>query len=113
MSASVSVEVNGDAADRMLARIQDGLRFTQATYRVAQEGVAQIGGIPRGATGQLAGSLRAKRTSSPTMSLIVSDVPYARFVFRGTRHMAAQPPDVPTAALASELAREINREIFK
>jgi hypothetical protein len=112
VSASVSVEVNGDAAERMLARIQDGLRFTQATYRVAQDGVAQIGAIARD-TGALAGSLRAKRTSSPTMSLIVSDVPYARFVFRGTRHMAAQPPDVPTEALASELVREINREIFK
>jgi hypothetical protein len=111
--AEISVEVNGDAAVRMLERIREGLRFTQAVYRSAQEGAGMVSDIPRGATGALSGSIRAVRGSSNTTAQIVSDVPYARFVFRGTRHMTARPPDVHADQLARILADEITRDIFK
>ena len=38
-------------------------------------------------------------------------VDYARFVFRGTKHMKAQPPRVNTNAIARDAARRINQEL--
>jgi hypothetical protein len=46
-------------------------------------------------TGRLANSVRSGGRSTRNGFEVVSDVPYAPFVFGGTRHMAAQPPSIP------------------
>jgi hypothetical protein len=71
-----------------------------------------VTGIPVD-TGRLAASVRNPTIRSGDWGFaLLTDVPYARYVFRGTPTMDARPPQVPATvgqatarAIASDLAR--------
>ena len=81
--------------------------LTPALERAA--GRATVTGIPVD-TGKLAASPHVRVEGDEVK--IVSDVPYARFVFRGTRYMPALPPHVNAGALAQQAATEVGGEVF-
>ena len=110
----VPVEVDVAAALRMLEGITErasGARLSRLIERAAQGALGRISGVPVGPTGDLARGF-AVRVRGDTAIDIVNTEPYARFVFRGTRYMDAQPPNVPADALARELAAAVAREVF-
>jgi hypothetical protein len=112
--AGVDISVDTRAVEAMLERIGSPRDLSGAVERAAEIGAGMITGIPVGETGDLANSMHGTPGRSPSRNsaLIVSDVPYAPFVFGGTRYMDAQPPTVPADAIASVLADEIHRELF-
>lgn len=103
MSAAITVHGETEAAnslDRMARRTID--------QRVPMAGAGRsaarsIRGIPV-ATGRLEASVRMGVRATSHGYAITSDVPYARFVFHGTRKMRARPPQVP-ASVAPASAR--------
>ena len=105
----MAVVVDTTAAASMLERIAQRASQSMAPALERAARHAPVTGIPVD-TGKLAASPRVRVEGDE--ALIVSDVPYARFVFRGTRHMAARPPTVNTAALAHAAADEVAREVF-
>ena len=80
-----------------------------ALKRAAEAGRSSITGIPVD-TGRLAAS--PKTTVHGDEVLIVTDVPYARFVFGGTQYVPARPPNVHGDAIAKIASREVAREVF-
>jgi hypothetical protein len=80
-------------------------RSSQA-HRAAADvaNATHVTGIPVD-TGRLAASPRVVETA--TGAEIVSDVPYARFVFAGTAYMPASPPHVDGPDLAATVAKEL------
>jgi hypothetical protein len=107
------VEVDIAAAVAMLAGIEEratSSRLVDLAERAARDGLAGITGVPRD-TGELAGSFDVRRDGDVVE--IVNTAPYARFVFRGTRHMDAQPPNVPVDLIARQLAADVAREVFR
>jgi hypothetical protein len=91
-------------------RAEDLTRVMETEARWAQQHTT---GVPS-ATGRLAASVAGGTDSVLEADaegyVIGSSVPYARFVFRGTRYMDAQPP-VPPPAAADHAARAISREL--
>lgn len=85
---------------------QRARQIDTTTKRVAEE--THVTGIPVGATGRLAASPRV--TSTEDGVAIVSDVPYALYVFRGFthvggEHIAARPPHLDGPDLADAILR--------
>lgn len=110
--SGITVEVDARAATAMLdgmAERASAKQLQAAIERVARDAMGRISSVPRGATGALQGGfdLRARGDAI----VIVNTAPYARFVFRGTRHMDARPPDVHADQIARELAQAITREV--
>lgn len=86
-----------------------GAEIPATVQRVAEE--TRVTGIPV-KTGTLAGSPRVEHTSDGTR--IVSDVPYALYVFHGFTHVGgtrvgARPPQLD----GPDLAESISRELFR
>jgi hypothetical protein len=113
--AQISVTVDSTAAENMLAEI--GQRAASrdlgfAVGRAADRGAQMISGIPQD-TGELARSVRAFGWNIVASARNPRGVPYGRFVFGGTRYMAAQPPSVPTGAIQGILSDEIERVLFR
>lgn len=108
------IEVDVTAAVAMLDGIAERAapgHLEGVIERVARDGMSRISGVPVGETGDLARSFDLRRDGDSIA--IVNTTPYARFVFRGTRYMEAQPPSIPADALARELAADIAREVFR
>jgi hypothetical protein len=84
--------------------IADSARATQRS----------IEGVPV-RTGRLDRSVHGGRDSYMESSaggyVIGSSMPYARFVFRGTRHMRAQPPRIPSST-GSNTARRLSADLM-
>lgn len=99
----------------MLRRRGERARHLESAMRdTAHYAERQITNTPVD-TGRLASSLRGG--SEQTM-IVTNDgfelgttVPYARYVFRGTRYMSAQPPTVDEAAIAHYAADRITQEL--
>ena len=91
--------------DRLATRaIQAGVAAA-AAERAARG--ARISGIPV-RTGRLQASTRPPQVRTvSTGALIVTDVPYARFVFGGTFWMAAPPPTVEVPRFGDYVLREL------
>jgi hypothetical protein len=106
----VDITAAVDMLDGIAERAEPG-QLAAVIERVARDGMGRITGIPVGETGTLSRSLDLRRDGDAIA--IINTAPYARFVFRGTRHMDAQPPNVPAEALARELADAIAREVFR
>ena len=106
----VDISAAVDMLDGIAERVDPG-RLAAVIERVARDGMGRITGVASGATGELGRSFDLRRDGDAIA--IVNTAPYARFVFRGTRHMGAQPPNVPADALARELADAIAREVFR
>ena len=85
-------------------------RLDAVVERVAADASGRITGVPVGETGDLSRGFTIQRRGNAVA--IVNTVPYARFVFRGTRFMDAQPPQVNTEAIARDLANAVAREVF-
>jgi hypothetical protein len=104
----LEVSVDTSAAAGMFDRLKQQATQTAggAVERAGQEALGTVSGVPVD-TGALASSLRVE--SEGTTARIVSDVPYAKYVFYGTRHMEASPPqlDYDAAQLAEHIAREL------
>jgi hypothetical protein len=99
----VSVRVDTSEADRMFERLAaNASRARLAAVDVAR--ASRVTGIPVD-TGRLAASPRVVETDNGAE--IVTDVPYARFVFGGTRFMPASPPHVEGPDLAATVAKEL------
>jgi hypothetical protein len=104
----LGVEVDTSAAERMFDRLkQQATQLGGAVERAGQEALGTVSGVPVD-TGALASSLYVK--SEGTTARIVSDVPYAKYVFYGTRHMEANPPQLGYDA--TRFAEHIARELF-
>jgi hypothetical protein len=71
---------------------------------------AHITGVPVD-TGRLAAGVRnAKVKAGPWGFVLLTDVPYARYVFRGTATMAARPPQLPSS-VGRDTARAISADL--
>jgi hypothetical protein len=96
MAVSVRVTTTGDkAAAATLSRV-GAAAFEQAPVMAsaARRTARGVRGIPVD-TGRLAASPEVL-DSGPFGFVVGSRVPYARYVFHGTRYMAARPPRVPS-----------------
>jgi hypothetical protein len=115
----VSFGIEAIGADRaavylrgIAARARNQTRTFEAEGRRAQR---SISGIPV-ATGRLARGVRGGSESvvraNPAGYTVATTVPYARFVFGGTKYMAARPPRVPTN-LASNAASAVSSDLVR
>lgn len=66
---------------------------------------ADTGRLERGVTGGAESTLDVSNDGFQ----IGTSVPYARFVFAGTRHMSAQPPQIPE--IATRVATAISNDL--
>jgi hypothetical protein len=105
-----AITITGDAAaQRKLRAIGDRARHQRSTFeRQARNAQRRITGVPVDS-----GRLRQGITGAESTRVVTdygyrigTDVPYARFVFRGTKYMAARPPTVPRD-LGADAARAI------
>lgn len=96
--------------DAMARRARNQTATFQEQARRAQRSIT---GIPVD-TGRLAASARGGPDShieaGPWGFAILSDVPYAAFVFRGTSRMRARPPRVPRS-IGADTARAVSRDL--
>jgi hypothetical protein len=93
--------ISGRAAPARLDRIVE---------QVGRDAAGHVSGVPVGETGDLARGFTVRRRGNNVE--VVNTVPYARFVFGGTRFMDAQPPSVNAEAIARDLANAVAREVF-
>ena len=114
---SIDVEVDVTAAVGMVERIISNAQVSRevgmAIGRAADQGAQLVSGVPVGETGNLARSVRAFGGRIIATARNEAGVPYGRFVFGGTRHMAAQTPSVPADQIAQILADEVARVVFR
>lgn len=104
-------------ADRVQRQLYDlarrGSDQTATMTTQAQAMQRQISGVPV-RSGRLARSVAGGAESvlhaDASGYQIGSAVPYAGFVFGGTRHQAAQPPRVPASA-AEQAAEAVSRDL--
>jgi hypothetical protein len=112
-----SVDVVGeDKAARMLHGMgRRALDQSNAMRQAGRSTQRSISGIPV-ATGRLERGTRGGPESTldvdATGYVIGTKVPYARFVFYGTKYMRARPPKVPSNA-GSDAARLINHDVVR
>lgn len=96
-----ALHAKGDKAIRLKPVMQDVANFSER----------QIRGVP-----VRSGRLAASTHGGPDQLLDVDDggfqlgstVRYSRFVFRGTQHMKARPPQINVSAIARKAEHEIN-----
>jgi hypothetical protein len=108
-----AITADTTAATRMFDRLaaqSSSERIDPVLQREAEKAAASITGIPVD-TGRLAASPRVRMTDDGAE--IVSDVEYAGYVFRGTRH-PHRPPRPPTLRYdARQLGDAVGREVFQ
>lgn len=94
------------------ARARNQTRTFEAEGRRAQRSITGIpvatGRLERGVRGGSESIMRA----SPVGYTVATTVPYARFVFGGTKYMAARPPRVP-ANLATNAASAVGSDLVR
>jgi hypothetical protein len=107
------LELSCDGAQQTSRRLRNmgtrSLDQSSVMSAAARDTAHAIEGVPED-TGRLARSVRDGARSDRKGFTITSDVPYAAFVFGGTRHMPARPPKVP-ANVAAETARRVNDDL--
>jgi hypothetical protein len=113
MATSVTV-TGADVAARRLRGIGKRASEQRLTFeREARDAQRRIRGVPVD-TGALARSVRGGagtvRKVNDRGYVIGTSVPYAHFVFNGTKHMPAQPPDVPND-LGRRAAQRISSDL--
>lgn len=105
-------------AARKLDAIGDAALSQGHTFeRLARDAPGSIKGVPRD-TGRLDRSLRDGASEqykrvTPFGYEVGTKVPYARFVFGGTKHMKARPPRVTTNRASEAAARLIAADIIR
>lgn len=107
------VSVSGDeAAAAKLDRV-GAAAYTQspAIRRAAERTARGIRGVPV-ETGRLERSIVVLDSGAQGFVVGSRNVPYARFVFHGTKHMAAQPPKVPSN-IGPDTADEIGSNLVR
>lgn len=99
----VEVQIDTRHMDRLLDELaRRASRANHVAAEVARR--TRVTGIPVD-TGKLASSPRINETGDGAE--IVTDVPYARFVFYGTRYVDARPPSLDGPSLADAVAKEL------
>lgn len=108
-----AIQVTGlDRAERHLRAVGAAAhRQAPIMESTARRAADQINGIPV-RTGQLAASVDVLVSGNYGFVVGTRGVRYARFVFRGTRHMAARPPRVP-AGIAGDVPARIGAAIAR
>lgn len=90
------VETDSRAAERMLTNLGNAAHEQKPVMaRMAQDTAKRITGIPVD-TGALEQSVGVLLAEAHGFVVGTKGVPYARYVFRGTRYVSAQPPKVPS-----------------
>ena len=110
--ATARLTVQGaEALERKLTAT--GARARQQTPTLQAQGrraAAKVTGVPVD-TGTLAAGVRnAQVKAGPWGFVLLTDVPYARYVFRGTASMEARPPQLPTS-VGSDTAQAIAKDL--
>jgi hypothetical protein len=92
------VSITCDGADTTSRRLRNmgtrALDQSRTMGAAARDTAHTINDVPV-ATGRLARSVRNGGRATRSGFEVTSDVPYAPFVFGGTRHMPARPPSIP------------------
>ena len=110
MTATAPIAMDTSAAVNMFAQLASrGEQIPATVQQVASQ--TRVSGIPVD-TGALAASPRVEHTSDGAR--IVSDVPYALYVFRGFTHVGGtRVPARPPQLDGPDLAESISRELFR
>jgi hypothetical protein len=104
--AKSTLEITGDAhaAERLNTIGERSRDQRDVMQREAEKTRRRIRGVPRD-TGRLDKGVHGGDESVLEVTdegyTIGTTVPYARFVFNGTRYMSAQPPRIPTDTASS------------
>jgi hypothetical protein len=110
--ASVRIRATGveAASDRLKKVGHKSLEQRATLKKVADSTARRISGVPVD-TGRLKASVDVASVS-PLGFTIASDVPYAGYVFNGTKYMRARPPHIPSnvadltaSAVGSDIVR--------
>ena len=114
MPVSVSTTGDRETAARLRARGARAQRLEPAMRDIARYAEQHVTGVPVD-TGRLADSITSGSEQTVTTTddsfTLATSVPYARYVFHGTRHMDAQPPRVDTHAIAGYAEQRIAQEL--
>lgn len=108
---TLATAIGDETAARHLERIGAAAHTQTRTMEDAARRTARsVRGVPVD-TGRLARSIEPL-SASPYGFEVGSKVPYARYVFHGTRNMAARPPRVPES-VGSRTARILGDSIVR
>jgi hypothetical protein len=113
-----TITITGD--DQVIAQLQRlgdlAYRLEPAMRDTSQFAERQIRGVPT-RTGRLAASMRGGRDQTLDVNnfgfAIGTTVPYAGFVFGGTKHMPARPPKVNARAIGRYAGEKILAELTR
>lgn len=110
MAATVDVTGASEVA-RYLAEVGDNAEHQKETLEpIARNAARSVTGVPVD-TGKLAGSMEVLEVTDSGFA-VGSRVPYARYVFHGTRYMDARPPRLPDH-IATDAAAAIGSDITR
>jgi hypothetical protein len=108
------ITVTGDERAQAVI-LRAGRRAQDQSGSLAQAGRASnvaSHGAWQDRSGELAASVAQEGVQASADELkITSDVPYARFVFYGTRRQAPKPPAVDERALVDQVQRRVARDL--
>jgi hypothetical protein len=109
MKPEVSVQGATETARRLNAAGNESVSQAEVMRNVGERTRRGLRGVPVD-TGTLAGSIDV--VSGNFGFVVGTRVPYARFVFAGTRNMPAQPPRV-TNNPGGETAQEVSHNVVR
>lgn len=111
--AGLKTEVRGVRETvKSLTGLGDAAHEQEPTMRgAAQDAARRVTGIPV-STGRLARSVGVLLVGNYGFVIGTKGVPYAHYVFGGTRYMAARAPKVP-ANMASDVAGRLGQNIVR
>lgn len=107
-----SITIQGDRAlEHRLAATGSRAHHQEPVLRAQGHAAARaVTGVPVD-TGRLAAGVRSAQVKvGPWGFVLLTDVPYARYVFRGTPTMEARPPVVP-ASVGANTAKAISSDL--
>lgn len=112
--AGLDVKVNvtgGRETVRSLNSLGDSAHEQAPTMRtLAKSAARRVSGVPVD-TGELARSIDVLLVGAHGFVVGSKGVPYAHYVFKGTRYMAARPPHVP--AIGRDAAAAISSNVIR
>jgi len=109
--AALATAIGDEAAARRLERLGTAAHTQAPTMDdAARQAARSVRGVPID-TGRLERSIEALSSNAYGFE-VGSKVPYARYVFHGTRHMAARPPKVPDN-IGQRTARVLSASIVR
>lgn len=109
MPATITVSGDREAAARLVRYGVDALHLRTPLDDAADFAAKQVTGIPE-RTGTLADSIEKLEVTDHGFT-VGTEVFYGRFVFGGTKYMAARPPRVKDNPIARDAADRINRHL--